>query len=299
MVEVSVLIPTYNDRVLTQVTRLQAQLAALASTCALSYEVIVADDCSTNLAVRQENECLMALPHCRLVSLRSNVGRAGVRNRLAEEACYPWLIYIDAALWIPDGFVGNYLWHVGKAQVVCGGSTVDAQSSPQGLRYVYESSSAPRFSASERQRNPYRAFRTNNFMIAREVMMAHPLRADIRTYGYEDVLFGKELARHEVSIAHIDNPVIYRLLEDNATYLHKVEESLRTLHAYRDELNGYSPLLQGVEWLQKWRVAGAMRLLYQLFGSLVRRNLMGGHPSLLLFKVFKVGAYLQVRLRCG
>lgn len=297
MVEVSVLIPTYNDRVLTQVTRLQAQLAELANTCALSYEVIVADDCSTNLAVRQENERVMALPHCRLVSLRNNVGRAGVRNRLAAEACYPWLLYVDAALWIPDGFVVNYLRHIGKAQVLCGGSAVDALSSPQGLRYVYEQSSAPRFSASERQRNPYQAFRTNNFMIAREMMMAHPLRADIRTYGYEDVLFGKELARNEVSIFHIDNPVIYHLLEDNSTYLHKVEESLRTLHAYRGELSGYSPLLQGVEWLQKWRVAGAMRLFYQQFSSLVRRNLMGGHPSLLLFKVFKVGAYLQIAHR--
>lgn len=299
MVEVSVLIPTYNDRVLAQVARLQGQLEELAGTCALSYEVIVADDCSTNLAVKQENERVAALPHCRLVSLRSNVGRAGVRNRLAAEACYPWLLYVDAALWIPDGFVRNYIRHIGKAQVLCGGSAVDSQSSPRGLRYVYELSSAPRFSASERQRNPYRAFRTNNFMIAREVMMAHPLRADIRTYGYEDVLFGKELARHEVSIAHIDNPVIYHLLEDNATYLRKVEESLRTLHAYRGELSGYSPLLQGVEWLQKWRVAGAMRLFYQLFGSLVRRNLMGRHPSLLLFKVFKVGTYLQVRHRCG
>lgn len=299
MIEVSVLIPTFNDRVLAQVTRLQAQLEELAEACALSYEVIVADDCSTNLAVKQENERVMALPHCRLVSLQNNVGRAGVRNRLASEACYPWLLYVDAALWIPDGFVRNYVRLIGKAQVLCGGSAVDSQSSPQGLRYVYELSSAPRFSASERQRNPYRAFRTNNFVIAREVMMAHPLRADIRTYGYEDVLFGKELARNEVSIFHIGNPVIYHLLEDNATYLHKVEESLRTLHAYCGELRGYSPLLQGVEWLQKWRVAGAMRLLYQVFCSLVRRNLLGKHPSLLLFKVFKVGTYLQIAHRGG
>lgn len=294
MAEISVLIPTYNDRVYPQVLRLQEQLEQLAQSDGLRYEVVVGDDCSTDEAVRHDNEQVMALPHCRIMAEKSNVGRAAIRNYLAESAQYAWLLYIDAALFIPEGFVAGYVRHLGEAQVVCGGSMVDALSQPQGLRYHYESVSASRFSATARAHHPYRSFRTNNFLIARSVLLAHPLRADIRTYGYEDVLFGKTLELVGASILHIDNPVCYRRLEENAHYLRKVEESLYTLYAYRDELEGYSPLLDGVSRLAHYHLVGLLRVLYRWVRPTVLRNLKGRNPSLFLFKVFKVGTYLQL-----
>lgn len=294
MTELSVLIPTFNDCVLAQVRRLHRQLEALSATSGLRYEVLVADDCSADEAVRQENEQIQTLPHCRLLWGKENVGRAAIRNLLAREARFGWLLYVDATLWVPDGFITDYVRHIGEAQVVCGGSMVDGQSRPQGLRYQYERASAPRFSAAARSVHPYRAFRTNNFMIARQLMLEHPMRSDIRTYGYEDVLFGKSLEQAGASILHIDNPVGYHLLEENGRYLNKVEESLRTLYAYRGELKGYSPLLDGVEMLRKRHLLGLFRLLYWPVSPWVRRNLQGNHPSLFLFKLFKIGTYLRL-----
>lgn len=294
MAEISVLIPTYNDRVYPQVLRLHAQLEQLAASDGLLYELVVGDDCSTDEAVRRDNAQLLSLPHCRIMAEQCNVGRAAIRNHLAQSAQYAWLLFIDAALFVPDGFVAGYVRHLGEAQVVCGGSMVDALSQPQGLRCHYESVSASRFSAAARARHPYRSFRTNNFMIARPLLLQHPLRADIRTYGYEDVLFGKTLETVGASILHIDNPVCYRWLEDNAHYLRKVEESLHTLYAYRDELEGYSPLLDGVSRLAHVHLVGLLRLLYRVVRPIVLRNLQGRNPSLFLFNVFKVGTYLQL-----
>ena len=96
MTEISVLIPTYNDRILSQVSTLQSQLEALSVAEDLCYEVVVADDCSTDEAVVRENEEILHLDHCRLVREPHNVGRAAIRNRLAQEARYRWLLYIDA-----------------------------------------------------------------------------------------------------------------------------------------------------------------------------------------------------------
>ena len=294
MAEISVLIPTYNDRVYPQVLRLHDQLEQLAATDGLRYEIVVGDDCSTDEAVRCDNAQLLTLPHCRIMAERCNVGRAAIRNHLAQSAQYAWLLYVDAALFVPDGFVAGYIQCLGEAQVVCGGSMVDAHSQPQGLRYHYESVSASRFSAANRAHHPYRSFRTNNFLIARSLLLSHPLRADIRTYGYEDVLFGKTLEAVGASILHIDNPVCYRRLEENAHYLHKVEESLHTLYAYREELEGFSPLLDGVSRLDHVHLVGLLRVLYSVVRPFVLRNLKGRNPSLFLFNMFKVGTYLQL-----
>ena len=131
-------------------------------------------------------------------------------------------------------------------------------------------------------------------MIDRDLMLAHPLRSDIKTYGYEDVLFGKTLEEAGASILHIDNPIGYHTLESNQLYINKVEESLHTLFAYREELEGYSPLLDGVEMLRRKHLLGVARQLYSPLATLIRRNLTGKNPSLLLLKVFKVGTYLQI-----
>ena len=131
-------------------------------------------------------------------------------------------------------------------------------------------------------------------MIDRDLMLAHPLRSDIKTYGYEDVLFGKTLEEAGASILHIDNPIGYHTLESNQLYINKVEESLHTLFAYREELEGYSPLLDGVEMLRRKHLLGVARQIYTPLATLIRRNLTGKNPSLLLFKVFKVGTYLQI-----
>ena len=117
---------------------------------------------------------------------------------------------------------------------------------------------------------------------------------DVHLMVNDPIRYAQDFVEAGASILHIDNPVGYHTLESNQLYIHKVEESLHTLFAYREELEGYSPLLDGVEMLRRKHLLGVARQLYSPLATLIRRNLTGKNPSLLLFKVFKVGTYLQI-----
>ena len=132
----SILIPTYDY----DCTALVADLQRQAQQAGVPYEIIVADDASPNEAVKLSNRSINALPHCRLVELPTNVGRARIRNRLADEARYEWYLFMDSdAEVVADDFVATYLRHL-DADVVCGGLChAPVLPSPEvSLRYAYE-----------------------------------------------------------------------------------------------------------------------------------------------------------------
>ena len=76
MKDISILIPTYNDRCAPLVETLQQQ----ACTLDINYEIIVADDGSTDAGVLSANRSINQLPCCRMIECRENRGRAAIRN---------------------------------------------------------------------------------------------------------------------------------------------------------------------------------------------------------------------------
>ena len=80
MNSLSILIPTYNDRCVALVAALHQQAESLA----VDYEVIVADDGSTDADVVADNRRVNELPHCRMIESPHNQGRAAIRNLLAQ-----------------------------------------------------------------------------------------------------------------------------------------------------------------------------------------------------------------------
>ena len=76
----------------------------------LSYEIVVADDGSTDTEAMAANEAINLLPHCRYIVRKENVGRAAIRNFLASIAAYDWLLFIDSGMSIGnDEFLKRYL----------------------------------------------------------------------------------------------------------------------------------------------------------------------------------------------
>lgn len=290
--QLSILIPTYNDNC----KQLVEALCKQAGHCeGLEYEVIVADDCSTNHDIRQQNKQINSLPYVKYVERNENVGRAAIRNFLVQQSRYDWLLLIDAGLTIPnDDFIRKYVYADEQAQVVCGG-VVALGSHCHNLRYRYERQAESRFSTAKRNRNPYQSFRTCNFLIKRSLLISNPLREDIKTYGYEDVLLGKQLEQQQASIVHIDNPVAYTTYEPNDLYINKVEESLLTLCLHEQELQGYSPLLSTTQQIKIFHLEWAVRLWHRCFRSLEHRILSGTHPSLSVLKLYKLGHFLTIR----
>ena len=287
MKEISILIPTYNHVCVALVAALQQQALA----ASISYEVIVADDGSTQTDTIESNRAINALPCCHYIERQQNVGRAAIRNFLANEAKFSWLLFIDS-----DMVVRNDVYLLRYAQSHChtvidGGITVggDAHLLRDNLRFRYEQSFAPHNKVEERQQHPYHDFHTANFLVRRDLMLAYPFDLRFRHYGYEDVLFGKQLQQHGIDICHIDNPLSFEVFEDNINFLDKTEEGLRTLHQFRDELSGYSRLLDRYASLPHWPLQWA----YRLFGSSLR-NYLEHHPNVKLFTLYRVLYYAAI-----
>lgn len=297
--ELSILIPTYNFTCKRLVACLQKQAEAIAtlSSEGLIYEIIVADDGSTDGDTIAGNRDINETDHCQYVICERNRGRAGVRNYLATMSHFRYLLFLDSDMTITaNDFLIRYIRNENEAKVVYGGIIIadnDALS-VSNLRYKYEKASAKLFTPSQRNERPYHDFHTANFLIERDTMLRFPFDERFHKYGYEDVLFGKVLEQNSVRIRHISNPAVFADFEDNQHFISKTEEGMSTLHQFCDELKGYSTLLDGIEMLRKHHLLFLIRLFHTLFGGLERRNLVGNRPSLWIFKVYKLGFYLSL-----
>ena len=291
----SILIPTFNDLCVNLVEGLRLQ----AEETGITYEILVADDGSTDEDVVRQNNAISQWPYCQYLRHTNNIGRAAIRNLLVRTAQHEWLLFIDSdmTLFRPN-FLARYLL-ADDVDVIDGGVVIggDAEALRGNLRYRYEKSAEHEHTVEKRQQNPYRDFHTANFLIRRELMLSHPFDERFRHYGYEDVIFGKQLRAAHIAITHIDNPMGFCTFESNPDFVSKTEEGLHTLLLFRNELRGYSRLLTLVDSIHIPLILSLIRLFHWLFGSLIRRNLCGQRPNLLLFKLYKLGYYLSVSRR--
>ena len=292
MKDISILIPTYNGICTKLVSDLQRQ----AANTGMAYEIIVADDGSTDTACIEANRAINALAHCRYVERPENVGRAAIRNFLASQAIHPWLLFIDSDMTVCRD---DYLLHYADTDDVqydaihYGGVTI-GQLIPGNLRAMYEKAVEHEHTPEQRRLSPYHDFHTANFMVPRQLMLQYPFDERFQHYGYEDVLFGKQMEQHAIAIIHIDNPLSFEVFETNADFVSKTEEGLRTLHQFRDELQGYSRLLTVSSSSLVSLLRPLIRLYHRLSGKIIRYKLTGSHPSLFLFKLYKLGYFLSL-----
>lgn len=287
---ISILIPTYNDVCIDLVKALHQQAVSLS----VSFEVLVGDDGSTDIATVSANRSLEDLTHCRVLHRETNSGRAAIRNYLAREARGEWLLFADSHMSVVrDDYLSTYLSHLGDV-LLYGGYVLPTEGPCDSLRYLYERSCIEGQQVEVRSRSPHARFHTCNFMVPREVMLTHPLDERFRRYGYEDVLFGKTLEHAGIGIKHIDNPLGFNRFESNERFMEKTEEGLQTLHSFREELADYSRLLTVCRRMEALHVSCLFRGMHRLAGSHIRHILTGDHPSVFWFKVYRLGYFLTL-----
>ena len=288
---ISILIPTYNDVCTELVKALYQQALSLPD---LSFEVLVGDDGSTDMATVEANRCLEALPHCRLLHRETNCGRASIRNFLAREARGEWLLFADSHMAVVrDDYLSTYLSQLDDS-LVYGGYVLPPEGPSNSLRYLYERSCIKGQEVEVRSRTPHARFHTCNFMVRREVMLLHPFDERFRRYGYEDVLFGKTLERAGIGIKHIDNPLGFNRFESNERFMEKTEEGLQTLFSFSDELAESSRMLAVSRRLKALHLSWFFRVIHHLSGTRIRHILTGSHPSVFWFKVYRLGYFLDL-----
>lgn len=292
-------------------------------TISLGFEIIFADDGSADATARQRNAIIAQLPYCQYIEHPKNVGRSAIRNFLAHTAHYSHLIFLDGDVAIKRGnFVQTYLAHRNDADVIIGtlhfsrmqvacdtaediiGHTKRAKEETKkttepvlyddNLKYRYEQQFLAKHPVKKRMQQPYASFRTTNFMVRRDLLLAYPFDETFHEYGYEDTLFGKQLKEHGATLIHLDNAATIADYEDNATFVAKTEESLRTLAAHAHQLQGYSTLLHTANKLKCLHLQPLIAFVFELFKGLLHKNLCSNSPSVFLFNVYKLGYYINL-----
>ena len=294
----SILLPVYNCSCVALVTELQRQCVE----CKADFEIIVADDGSLSSAIGMnkacqhlidENKVIEHLKGVRYIIREKNVGRSAIRNFLVSQAKGDRLLFIDGDLSLNNpSFIRNYLQT--KGDVVVGGIAIGGNPDQWkgNLRYRYERQCEAINTVESRQSQPYQHLATN-LLVHRSVLGEQPYDEKISHYGYEDVLLGKRFQQQQVVVKHIDNPILFCDFEDNASYLAKTEEALRTLFAFRKELKGYSRLLDKAEQIERLHLSPFFVTAYKLFNEPIKNCLLGNKPKVFWFNIYKLLYYLH------
>ena len=286
----SILLPVYNCHCRALVTELQRQCVESGT----EFEIIVADDGSSVTSYVEHNLRIERLEGVRYITRKQNVGRSAIRNFLISQAQGEWLLFIDGDLTLDNPhFIRRYLQT--KSNVVVGGIRIggDPDIWKNNLRYRYEKAYEQKNTLQDRQCHATKHFRTTNFLAHKDIMMEHSFDENFVQYGYEDVLFGKSLAMDHIAITHIDNPITLDFFESNSEFLDKTEQSLRTLYTFRNQLKGYSQLLETAEKIKKLHLQKLVNAAYFLVGQRIKKHLQGNNPSIFLFNVYKLMYYIH------
>ena len=285
MMQLSILIPTYNQSCIALVQRLLEEIHQLS----ISVEIRIADDLSRP-EIQSINQVMATWPHCHYHSTTENVGPARIRNRLAAEATGAYLLFLDAdTLPVSPHFIQSY-WEERLPQgVVCGGFCYQRQkpASQCVWRYQYGIQVEEK-KAAERQLQPYARFIGMSFLIDRTSFQQVCFDETLH-FGYEDAHFGLRLQQQGISIRHIDNPVYHLNMASSTDYLGKIRRSIQNVARHREKLTSCVRLLQWHAQIRQWHGEACVAHLFRLIRPLLERQLTSAHPWLPLFAAYKLG----------
>lgn len=289
----SILIPAYNY----DCTQLVRALYEQAINLTIDFEIIVADDASTNATTERQNAEIGKMPHCQYLRLKENRGRAAIRNFLAEKAKYDNLMFMDC-----DGkvvylhFLSGYMNAIENNDVVCGGMMhpMDLSLKSNNLRYQYEMRSEKMLKADKLNADPKARFNSFCFVIKKKVFDDVKFDESFTDYGYEDVLFGMQIKQKGYKIFFIDNPLQNEDIESNPVFVEKTEEALRTLKKHEKLFGDNVRLLRTVHRLKNTGTSGIVNLFGKMLRGSIRKNLCSNSPSVALFNWYKLFYYLSL-----
>lgn len=286
---ISVLIPTYNY----DITKLVAALHHQLSKASIEFEIICFDDGSKN-DISSKNKVIEALSHTRYIISTTNIGRVKARMKLAKEALFSWLLFIDAdTLPKTEQFISNYLVYTNQDFDVVFGGFAYSKDTPKNneiLRWKY-GKKHEEVPSEIRNLSPYKVIISANYLIRKKIFQSFKFLEAHKTYG-QDSLLGSKLKEAQVKVYHIDNEVWHLGLEDNLTFLEKKEQASRVLlDMYRSSYFQHNPdnhLLNLFAQLKRLKLSWLFYRLYQLCYRKWQKNLLGNHPNIKLLQMYRL-----------
>ena len=282
----SILIPTYNQNI----TKLVNELHKQATESFIDFEIIVLEDHSKQYL--KENKTVALLENCRYIPLSKNLGRSAGRNRLAEEAKYDHMLFMDCdAEVISPYYIKKYESFCRENSIVIGGTAYDPNNhDPKfSLRLKYGRKREARNAIQRTKSN----FSTFNFLIAKSIFNQVKFDESIKGYGHEDMIFGHQLRLLRYEFLQISNPLIHSGLDDNPTYIQKTEEATHNLLLlYKSGKYPFlatdSKLINHYIKLKKFNLVKALAWLFDKNQQKLQKQLCSKSPSLILFDLYKL-----------
>ena len=283
---ISILIPTYNYNI----TRLVVDLHQQALDTYVDFEIIVIEDGSTLFV--EDNKAVNDFEFCRHIILSENIGRSAVRNKLADEAKYGHLLFMDCDAEVcSEYFVAKYVSFCKEECVVIGGTAYDPnENDPQfSLRLTYGRKRESR-AVTERSKNNFATF---NFMISKSIFNQVRFDESIQGYGHEDMVFGHQLHQLGYEFIQIENPLIHKGLDDNETFLRKTKEATHNLFqlyqtGHYPYLAEESKLLHSFIRIYKPGLTPLCAWGLNQLQTVLERKLCSASPSLRLYDLYKL-----------
>ncbi|MFT4849214.1 MAG: glycosyltransferase involved in cell wall biosynthesis [Sediminicola sp.] len=289
----SILIPTYNYKVLDLVKELHSQIEFFSD----AVEIIVIDDCSKYFIT--DNESINKLTKCSYTFSEKNNGRTATRSKLASLAKFEWLLFLDADIRPKrDNFIKEYLSYIQDTvnDVVFGGISYQEErpTTDQLLRWVYGKAREAK-SVKEREKSPYFII-SQNLLIKKETFLA----ANTVTENYYglDNYFSNQLKRQNAKVGHIDNPVIHLGLETNSVFITKALKAVETTVIFEDKGlmdTAERPLQKSYLKLKSFGLAAVFNFTIYKLKGIMERNFLSGKPNLFWFDLYRLSYYIDLK----
>ena len=295
-------IPVYN----IDTRPLVWQLAKQAQNLDAAVEIKIYDDGSEETA-KIVNRELQPIPGVVYSELTKNLGRSAIRNKMAEDSRFEYLLFIDAdSKIIDENYLQNYLDNLQNHRILCGGTSYSSNhpKNPEKLlRWVY-GSQREAISSEDRNRKKEFIITSNNFLIEKELFLKTRFREEIGHYGHEDTLLGFDLHKKGAAPFHIENPVEHTGLESSGKFLVKTRAALENLYFISENIVKNDPeFSRQVNFLNRYNKLTSMipeislRQFFSMFSQIMEKNLTGKNPRLFWFDLYKLCYYAKIKNR--
>ena len=285
----SILIPTYNYNALPLAEILEQQALKLQ----IRFEVICMDDGSFSEHNKQ-NQQINTLTNSKFIENRKNVGSKANRKRLAEQAQYEWLLFVDAdSKPKSQDYILNYIEKTKQNyDAVFGGFIYNdnLQEMSKSLRYTF-GKHREEVDAQKRNKKPYKVIISANFLIKKSIFLKITNQEAKNIYGL-DYLFSSQLKEHGIKINHINNEVYHLGLDDNLAFLKKTQNAVEALHYLVESKKIKSHNISLLRAYKRIKLLGLKNLIhwvFKKFKSKIEKNLTGEKPNLVLFDLYRLG----------
>jgi glycosyltransferase involved in cell wall biosynthesis/GT2 family glycosyltransferase len=192
LIKLSVIIPTFNRK-----DTLKTTLLSMNAQTTNEFEVIVADDGSTDLTGEMVKEISAALTYPIKHVRQENAGRSAARNMGLEIAAGKYILFIDDHIVVDKNIIQEHInfhekYSADGVKVIRGRVEFieTASEAPKRNEYI----DMTKYKAPHYEQEPFRIFITNNISVEKQALMSvFGFDEDFKEYGLQDAEMGYRL----------------------------------------------------------------------------------------------------------